>query len=198
MTIHAVIFDVGGVLNHHDNFAPLDPWVERLNMPTEQIFHTVFGNEMAGRATLGQATVAEVWQVANQQFALPPDELQALIADFWATMTWDQPLLDFIRSLKPTYKTGVLSDAWPDARVSNVAVTPDLFDVIVYSAEEGIKKPDPEIYRRTLARLDVQPAQAIYVDDTPRKVDGARQLGMHALLFTDSAAIRQQITAILS
>jgi HAD superfamily hydrolase (TIGR01509 family) len=198
MTFRAVIFDVGGVLSHHNNLAPLDPWLDRLKLSAEQIIRTVFGNEVAGRATLGQATVEEVWQCANQQFGLSELDRQALVADFWATMTWDRTLLDFIRTLKPAYKTGVISDAWPDARVTNVPITTDLFDVIVYSAEEGIQKPNPEIYRRTLARLNVMPAESIYVDDSPTKVEAANQLGMHGLLFTGSDAIREQISGLLS
>ncbi|MBN1562197.1 MAG: HAD family phosphatase [Anaerolineae bacterium] len=198
MAIRAIIFDVGGVLNGHHNLAPLDPWCDRLKMSTDQIFHTVFGNEAAHQATLGQATVAEIWQIANEQFGLSEDDKQALMVDFWATMTWDDTLLDFIRTLKTTYKTGVLSDAWPDARVSNTRVTDDLFDVIVYSAEEKLKKPDPEIYRRTLTRLGVEPAEAIYVDDSPNKVAGAQQVGMHAILFTDTTTIQQQINNLLA
>lgn len=198
MTIRAVIFDVGGVLSHHHNLAPLERWSARLNMPAGQIVRTVFDNEIAGRASLGQATVEEVWQFVNRQFGLPAADLQELIADFWATMVWDNALLDFIRTLRPAYKTGVLSDAWPDARVSNAPITADLFDVIVYSSEEGIQKPDPEIYRRTLARLGVAPAEAIYVDDRATKVDAASRLGMHGLLFTGSEAIRAQITGLLS
>lgn len=198
MTIRAVIFDIGGVLSHHTNLAPLNRWIDRLNMPAEQILRAVFGNEVASRATLGQSTVEDVWQYANQQFALSESDLQALMVDFWATMTWNTSLLDFIRTLKSAYKIGALSDAWPDARVSNTAITDDLFDVIVYSSEEGIQKPNPEIYRRTLTRLDVMPAESIYVDDSANKVEGANQLGMHGLLFTDSDAIREQITKILN
>ena len=197
MTIRAVIFDVGGVLSHHNNLAPLNRWLDRLNMSAEQLIHTVFGNEVAGRATLGLATVEEVWQFVNQQLGLSEVDRQALIADFWATMTWDSTLLDFIHTLKSAYKIGALSDAWPDARVTNTPITYDLFDVIVYSSEEGIQKPDPEIYRRMLARLDVMPTESIYVDDSPTKAEGASQLGMHGLLFTGSDAIREQITGLL-
>ncbi|MAU13603.1 MAG: hypothetical protein CL607_27550 [Anaerolineaceae bacterium] len=198
MTIRAVIFDVGGVLSHHHNLAALDPWLDRLNLPAEQILHTVFGNEVGGRASRGQATVAEIWAFANQTFGLSEDDLQALRADIWATQTWDTDLLDYIRSLKASYKTGVISDAWPNARTTNVPITDDLFDVIVYSAEEGLLKPDPEIYQRALSGLGVEPAEAIFVDDTQRKVDGAIRVGMHGLLFTDSQAIKQQIAQVLS
>ena len=197
MAIRAVIFDVGGVLSHHHNLAALDPWLDRLNLPAEQILHTVFGNEVGGRASRGQAAVAEIWAFANQTFGLSEDDLRALKADVWATQTWDTDLLDYIRSLKATYKTGIISDAWPNAWITNVPITDELFDVIVYSAEEGLLKPDPEIFHRALSRLDVKPAEAIFVDDTQRKVDGAVRVGMHGLLFTDSQAIKQQITEVL-
>lgn len=197
MTIRAIVFDVGGVLNSHDYFAPLELWCEQLNMSAEEILQTVFGNEVGGRASLGQATVADVWAFANQTFGLSADDLDAFIPDFWATMTWDSQLLDFIKMLKENYKTGVLSDAWPDARVSNAPVTYELFDVIVYSSEEGMLKPNPEIYRRVLERLDVKPDEAIYIDDSPKKVKGASDVGMQAILFTGSEAIRQQLADIL-
>lgn len=197
MTFRAVIFDIGGVLSHHKNLNPLNPWIDKLNMPADQILQTVFHNDIGGRATLGQATVDEVWDYANQTFKLSDNDKQALIADFWSTMTWDYDLLDFLRGLKPEYKIGALSDAWPDARTSNTEITNDIFDAIVYSAEEGIKKPNPEIYRRTVDRLGVTAADSIYVDDSPHKVEGAEKFGMHALLFTDSVAIREQITELL-
>ena len=134
----------------------------------------------------------------TRHLTLSEDNLQALTVDVWKTMTWEEPLLEFIQSLKPAYKIGALSDAWPDARTSNIRVTDDIFDVIVYSAEEGLRKPDPEIYQRTLKRLDVKPEESIYIDDSPHKVEGAKQVGMRALLFTDTDAIREQITELLN
>jgi putative hydrolase of the HAD superfamily len=91
-------------------------------------------------------------------------------------------LLGFIRSLKPNYRTGIVSDAWLDAR-QNVKqyINNELFDVIVFSAEEGVKKPDPEIYRRALARLGVDPQEAIFVDDRLTNIAGAQQIGMQAI-----------------
>lgn len=51
------------------------------------------------------------------------------------------------QSLRPRYKTGTISDVWPDAREMVAAYVNDsTFDVIVFSGEEGVRKPDPEIY----------------------------------------------------
>ena len=47
----------------------------------------------------------------------------------------------------------------------------------VVSSEEGILKPDPEIYRRAIARFGVDPAATLFVDDKPANVEAARDWG---------------------
>jgi len=60
-------------------------------------------------------------------------------------------------------------------------ITYNIFDVIVFSAEKGVKKPDSEIYRRTLTRLGVNPQEAIFVDDRLPNITGARRIRMQAI-----------------
>ena len=59
----------------------------------------------------------------------------------------------------------------------------DAFDVIVVSGVEGVIKPDPQIYLRTLERLGVAPQEAAFIDDMRVNVDAAQSLGMHAFRF---------------
>ena len=57
-------------------------------------------------------------------------------------------------------------------------------DEIVVSGEEGIEKPNPEIFHRACARLGVEPARALHVGDSRRAdVEGARGAGCQALWF---------------
>ena len=76
-------------------------------------------------------------------------------------------------------------------------VNEKVFDVRVFSAEEGVRKPDPEIYMRALSRLGVAPQEAIFVDDRLKNVQGARQLGMQAIQFTDSDRVCCQIRRLI-
>ena len=56
------------------------------------------------------------------------------------------------------------------------------FDAILISDAEGIRKPDPEIFRRALARLGVAAAEAAYVGDNPEAdIAGARSAGMRTI-----------------
>ncbi len=60
----------------------------------------------------------------------------------------------------------------------------DRFEVVVDSEVEGVRKPDPEIFRRALARMHAEAATAMYAGDIPDvDVAGARAAGMHAVLI---------------
>jgi HAD superfamily hydrolase (TIGR01509 family) len=61
------------------------------------------------------------------------------------------------------------------------------------SAEFGVRKPDPEAYRRCLVRLGVEPAAAAFVDDSPANVAGSREAGLLGCDYTDSAALAAEL-----
>ena len=65
------------------------------------------------------------------------------------------------------------------------------FDTILISAAEGISKPDPEIFRRALERLEVDAAESVFVGDHPEvDIRGARSAGMRAIWRRDSTVSR--------
>jgi putative hydrolase of the HAD superfamily len=60
------------------------------------------------------------------------------------------------------------------------------FEVIVDSGIEGVRKPDPEIFRRALRRMEVTAKEALYIGDVPAvDVEGARAAGMGAVLVDE-------------
>ncbi|HET9068661.1 MAG TPA: HAD family phosphatase [Amaricoccus sp.] len=65
-----------------------------------------------------------------------------------------------------------------------------VFRDIVVSGDERLLKPDPEIYRRCLARNGLDPARTIFVDDSEKNVAGAAALGIDAIHFTSVPALR--------
>lgn len=198
MTIKALLFDIGGVLYHSVDAGPRRKWERRLGLPKGQLAEIVFTNSIAQRATVGQATPDEVWQAVGKHLSLSAEDLAALRTDFWKGGEWDLELLDFIRSLKPNYKTGTISDAWLDARQNvKLYVNSKIFEVIVFSAEEGVMKPDPEIYQRTLARLGVHPQETIFVDDRLPNVGGAGQIGMQAIHHIETQRTLEEILHLI-
>ena len=55
------------------------------------------------------------------------------------------------------------------------------------SCEEGVVKPEPEIYRRLLGRYGLDPAQTLFIDDRPANIAAAAALGIRGQLFDHSA-----------
>lgn len=67
-----------------------------------------------------------------------------------------------------------------------------LKDVVVSSAER-IHKPDPEIFRRAIARFGVEPARTAFVDDKPWNAEAGTAAGLTGIRFTDAASLRPQL-----
>ena len=195
MAIRAVIFDFGGVLVRTVDTSSREKWEQRFGLPAWGLARIVFESAVSVRAMLGQLPEAEVWDHVAETLHLDADELQELRRDFWAGDRLDTALADFLRGLRPRCKTAILSNAWGNAR----AVFIDKFgldevvDAMVISAEEGVTKPDPRIYRIALERLGVRPEEAVFVDDFAENVEGARAVGMRGVLFRDSAQAMAEV-----
>lgn len=198
MSLQAIIFDIGGVLVRTEDLEPRRVWERRFGLPDWGLADIVFNNAAALRATLGLAAEDEPWRAAAERLKLSPSELAQLRQDFWLGDRYDHDLLAFIGSLRPRYKTGIISNAWPGVRqIHQPYINNSLFDVIVYSAEEGLAKPTPEIYHRALGRLEVRPEEAVFVDDVPENVDAAQAVGLIGIKFKSTAQVMKAIEAVL-
>jgi epoxide hydrolase-like predicted phosphatase len=74
-------------------------------------------------------------------------------------------------------RTGLVSNSWGRGRYDR-SQFPDLFDGVVISGEEGIRKPDPRIYELGAARIGLDAEACVFVDDLPGNLKPARALGM--------------------
>ena len=73
----------------------------------------------------------------------------------------------------------------------------EMFDVVIDSSEVGVRKPDPRIYELTAARLGVAPSAAVFLDDHPANVVGARAVGMGAVQVGDPMVAIEELRALL-
>jgi putative hydrolase of the HAD superfamily len=71
-------------------------------------------------------------------------------------------------------------------------------DVLIYSHEERLLKPDPRIYLLACARLGLAPDNVVFADDTPGAVDAARRLGMKGVNFVSNGQTIEEVTASLA
>ncbi len=199
MSIRAVIFDLGGVLVRTEDHTPRERLAKNFGLTYDELYKLIFDNESARLATLGKITAAEHWEAVRENLALSEGELPNLPDQFWGGDSLDKDLVDLIRSLQPTYKTGLLSNAWDEVRdfLVNRWRIEDAFHEVVISAEVGLAKPDLRIYRLTLARLEVAPSEAVFVDDFVENVRAAQEVGMHAIRFRSPDQARKDLLNML-
>lgn len=145
-----------------------------------------------GRATTGHLTEAEMRAGWSRELGLDTEQTDAFVRDVWDLYCGvpDQTMIDFVRSLRPAYRTGLLSNAVDGARreESKRYGLDTLADDLVYSHEVHLAKPDPAIYLLACERLNVMPPESVFVDDRPENVSAAADLGIHAILHVDDTA----------
>ena len=71
-----------------------------------------------------------------------------------------------------------------------------LFEGIVVSGEENTRKPHPKIYNIALERYNLLPENCLFIDDSLANVDGARNLNINALHYTDALQLRTDLTEL--
>ena len=198
--IEAGIFDVGGVLISNQMAHVWRDVLETLQLE-EPVFRTAW-REMGPALGSGQMEEAEFWRgflVRTGATGQLPEE-SLFVREYGRRWSVHQEVLDLVARLKERgLKTAVLSNTIT-AHVSHNRekglYAP--FDVLVFSNEVGLSKPDPAIYRHTLQQLGLQdrPGAAFFVDDLQENVDAAGALGMHGILFKDAQQLIEDVRAL--
>ena len=90
--------------------------------------------------------------------------------------------------------TNFSSETFPSARKRFEFL--EWFQGIVVSGEVKVIKPDPRIYEILMARFDIDPRRAVFVDDTPANVEAASRLGMHGIHYRDPCSLRAELAGV--
>ena len=107
MTIKAVFFDLGGVIVRTEFQAPRQQLADRLGMDYDDLNKVVFDSETSIQATLGEISSEEHWTAVLKRLRRPASERAIIRDEFFAGDIVDRTLLDYIRSLRAKYKTGL-------------------------------------------------------------------------------------------
>jgi putative hydrolase of the HAD superfamily len=97
----------------------------------------------------------------------------------------------------------VSNNVAPMERTGPLGELLELFDAVVESSVEGVRKPEPEIYELTVARLSVavdrplRPTDCAYLDDLGINLKPARALGMHTIKVVEPAAALAELSALV-
>jgi epoxide hydrolase-like predicted phosphatase len=201
VTIRAVVFDIGGVLEYADDESWLSSWSDDLGLTPGELSARLGRVDPHGQITIGEWTEDQYIRRYRDALGFPEEDTERFVETMW---DWycgelDQQMFEFAANLRPAYRTAILSNSADGARREEQARYgfEQLVDEIVYSHEVGLAKPDSRIYDLTCRRLGVQPEEVAFLDDVPENVEAARAVGWHALLHEDTPASIATLEALL-
>ncbi len=200
MSIQAVVFDIGGVLEITPDLGVTGMWESRLGLGPGELNQRMHDIWRGG--SIGTVSERDVHQAVSGILGLDEQQLAEFMADTWREYlgTANTDLIQYAHRLRPRYRTGILSNSFVGAREREQAAYgfEDLVDEIIYSHECGMSKPDPGIYALACERLRVEPAQMVFLDDSEPCVQGARRAGIHAVLYQDNSQAVSEIEDLLA
>lgn len=186
--LKAVIFDIGGVLELNPATGWAERWAQRLGMELQSLEGALSRIWPAG--SVGSVSLGEIESQTASALGIDVPTVKALMEDTWAEYvgTLNDELARYFAALRPRFRTGILSNSFVGAREREQASYgfEDMCDALVYSHEIGCLKPDPRAYETVCERLDVSPAEALFVDDLEANVQGAIDAGMRGVLYRDN------------
>ena len=199
MSIKAVFFDLGGVIVRTEFQAPREQLAERLGLEYDDLNRIVFDSDSGIKATMGEISSEDHWASIIKRLKRPASELVAIREEFFAGDIVDRTLVEYIRSLRGKYKTGLISNAWSDLRDFIVREKfEDAFDQMIISAEVGAAKPEPKIFQIALEQFGVRPNEAVFIDDFLINIEGCEKVGMQGIHFKDPESALKQLKKLLS
>jgi putative hydrolase of the HAD superfamily len=197
--LRAVIFDYGMVLTGMPDAEAHDTMVRISGLTVDQFEKFYWADRHAYDE--GKLNGVTFWQkfARNAGLRLNAEEIDQLNrqdARMWTTS--NPAMLAWQRELKAAgIRTAILSNMG-DSVLDNIKREfrwIDDFDVLVWSYQLHIAKPDPAIYRHTLEQLGTRPEETLFIDDKRVNVEAAQALGMKALEFTTVDRLRRDLQA---
>jgi len=195
----AVIFDMGGVFIRTKDQNARQELANKYGISIEELTHTVFLSPVSIDAEKGLLSRDELLRQLMQLLGESEEETMQFVQKFFSGDEEDTELVEFVRTLRPHYKLGLLSNAflgtreWMQERFTFL----NLFDVSFFSAEVGMRKPEEQFFRLVLGALQVEPTEALFVDDFLENIIGAQKIGMQTVWYKDRDAAFPYLKSIL-
>lgn len=194
MSYKAIFFDFGGVFTASPFHAVTD-FASGLGVAPELFAGTIFGQYgVDGAHPWHQMERGEITleNARKQIMALGVEngfeaDIYAVFASMGSTGGVKEKLADFAATLRPngfttacvTNNVKEFGEGW-----RNLIPTAEIFNHIIDSCEEGVRKPEPEIFHIALERAGVKPQEVLFLDDFEGNLEAAKVLGIDGIFVT--------------
>jgi putative hydrolase of the HAD superfamily len=197
LALRAVVFDYGIVLSGPPNAEAWAAMKRITGLPEERFAPLFWGDRQAYDE--GKLTGITFWQKLLRDAGLPLDHVEEL--NRWDGRLWGGETPAMVRWQQALQQRGLLTailsnmgDSVLEHILSKHAWI-QRFDVLVWSYQLGIAKPDPKIYRQTLTQLGTQPEETLFIDDKRENIEAALALGIHSIEFSTVEQLRADLIA---
>ncbi len=98
---------------------------------------------------------------------------------------------------KKGYKIGLLSNTEIPAVEYFYKQGYDFFDVVIFSCNEGVIKPEKKSYNILIERLETKPNEIIFIDDQLENIAGAKKTGINGILFKSFKQVKNDLKKLI-
>lgn len=191
--VAGLVIDLDGVIRHWDT--SYYPEAEaRLGIPAGSLIEVALDHDRLSRVVDGRLPFEGWCDEIGAELAARHGADPLAAAEAWATSTWqiDLDVMDLVAAAREQVPVVLLSNASTHLRIDlELCGIADDFDAVLSSADLRAAKPSEAAFRAAAERIGAPLERLLFVDDTPRNIDGARSLGMRAELFTGVEELRQ-------
>jgi len=196
--LELVIFDMDQVLCRYDRPLRLRRLAAISSRPAEEIFAAIWTSGFEASAEAGAMDANAYLAGFGERIGYP------LNRSHWVetrrlAMTPFPDMLALVAGIKRRVPVAVLTNNGFLTKETIAALFPELPPLfagsLLFSAEFGARKPDPEVYRRLLAKIGVAPEAALMIDDDATNVRGAERAGLHGHVFDGTAGVVNRLAA---
>lgn len=199
--IKNIIFDYGNVIFHIDFKQVAQAWQQLGITNAHEFYGHRQQDDVFNALECGQIT-PEAFRNRIRELTNKPELTDDQIDGAWNAIFVGIPQgnHELLRQLKDKYRTFLLSNinAIHHAYVHNYLKSEfgmdnndELFEKVYYSHLMGKRKPNPEIFEQVLEENNLDPAETLFIDDSPQHLETAKKLGMQTYLMTAPDNIRK-------
>ena len=197
MALRAVVFDYGMVLSGPPHIDAHDELKRMTGLPQEDFEPRYWANRHA--YDRGDLTGMAFWQKFVHDASLGLSDEQIAELNRWDARMWTSVNPETLAWHKQLKKSGLITGILSNMGDSVLEIIQQShawiadFDVLIWSYQHNMAKPEPAIYSLLLERIGTAPEETLFLDDKLENIEAARQLGILGLQFSTVDQLRQDL-----
>jgi len=191
--IKTIIFDLGGVILKNAMRKINTLIAQELGLDRDYVISEV--RKINPPLHKGKMSEEEFYKKFAEVLKTSPEFIKNYYTKEFEKYTgFNDDVVEIVKELKKKFILAVLSNTYEyHAKLNEKDPRFRLFDLIIFSHRVGMRKPDREIYEHILKRLNIKPDECIFIDDLPKNVEAAKNMGIKGILFQNAEQLKEDL-----